>query len=80
MDRTDSRDSSIDIRDRVRYAARLRNRYRRRLLAAWWRWLLRALRHRRGAQQLCALDERALHDLGLTRSNIDAAARGRYRT
>ncbi|MBN8779894.1 hypothetical protein [Thiobacillus sp.] len=71
--------TEVDIRSRAEYADRLRKRYRRRLLAAWWRWLLRTLRHRRGAAQLHALDERALHDLGLTRSNIDAAARGLYR-
>ncbi len=71
--------TGIDIRSRVEYADRLRKQYRRRLLAAWWRWLLRTLRHRRGAAQLQALDERALHDMGLTRSKIDAAARGLYR-
>ncbi|MBT9566936.1 MAG: DUF1127 domain-containing protein [Thiobacillus sp.] len=40
---------------------------------------MRTLRQRRGAAQLRALDERALHDLGLSRSNIEAAARGLFR-
>lgn len=68
-----------DIRTRIEYAERLRNRYHRRLLAAWWRWLMRRLRQHRGLARLRALDERALHDLGLSRGNIEAAARGRFR-
>lgn len=70
---------AIKICTRIKYAENLRNRYRRRVLAVWWRWLMRTLRHRRGAAQLRALDDRALHDIGLSRGNIDAAARGLYR-
>lgn len=71
--------TAIDIRARIEHAEHLRHRYRRRLLAVWWRWLMRTLRQRRGAAQLRALDERSLHDLGLSRSNIEAAARGLFR-
>ncbi|WP_296764733.1 DUF1127 domain-containing protein [Thiobacillus sp.] len=71
--------TAIDIRTRIEHAERLRYRYRKRLFAVWWRWLMRTLRHRKGAAQLRALDERALHDLGLSRSNIEAAARGLFR-
>lgn len=71
--------TAIDIRTRIELAERLRHRYRRRLFAVWWRWLMHTLRQRRGAAQLRALDERALHDLGLSRSNIEAAARGLFR-
>lgn len=71
--------SAFNIRNRIEYAERLRHRYRRWRLAAWWRWLLLTLRRRRGAAQLRALDDRALHDLGLSRSNIEAAARGLFR-
>ena len=75
----DRKRTAVDIRTRIAYADRLRNRYRRRLLVIWWRWLMRTLRQRRGAAQLRALDDRTLHDLGLCRSNIEAAARGLYR-
>jgi uncharacterized protein YjiS (DUF1127 family) len=71
--------TAVDIRTRIEYAERLRNRYRRWLHAVWWRWLLRTLRYRRGAAQLQALDDRTLHDLGLSRSDIEAAARGLFR-
>lgn len=79
MTTPDRKRIAVDIRTRIEYAERLRNRYRRRLLVVWWRWLMRTLRQSRGAAQLRALDERALHDLGLSRSNIEAAARGLFR-
>jgi uncharacterized protein YjiS (DUF1127 family) len=75
----DSKRTAVDIRTRIAYAECLRNRYRRRQLVVWWRWLMRTLRQRRGAAQLRALDDRTLHDLGLSRSDIEAAARGLFR-
>ena len=75
----DRKRTAVEISTRIAYAERLRNRYRRRLLVMWWRWLMRTLRQRRGAAQLRALDDRALHDLGLSRSSIEAAARGLFR-
>lgn len=71
--------TNTDIRVRIERAEKLRRRHRSRLLAIWWRWLIRTLRHREGAAQLRALDDRALSDLGLSRSNIEAASRGLLR-
>jgi uncharacterized protein YjiS (DUF1127 family) len=61
------------------YAARLRRRYRRRWWVALLRALLRRLRSGQGAAELRGLDDHGLADLGLSRSGIDAAARGLFR-
>lgn len=69
----------LDIRALIDRAERLRRCYRRRLLALCLRRLARAWRHRDGAAHLRALDDRELHDMGLSRSDIEAAAHGLFR-
>ena len=76
---SDGRQAS-EIRRRARRAEALRARLLRRWL---WRLLGRLgarLAIRRGEAELRALDDQALHDLGLDRGGIDYAARhGRER-
>lgn len=48
-------------------------------LSAWLNRLRTERLYRQGAAKLRALDERSLHDLGVSRSDIDAAARGLFR-
>lgn len=74
-----TKQANTDIRARIKHAEKLRLRFRRRMLAIWWRWVMRTLRHREGAARLRALDDQALSDLGLSRSNIEAASRGLLR-
>lgn len=68
------RRTASGVLDFACYKARAR-RLRRRWLARWVGRLLRALRRRRARHALAALDEIALHDLGLGRCECTAAAR-----
>ena len=47
-----------------------------RLLTALWESIARYLVHRAAIAHLRELDDRALQDIGLTRSQIEAAVRG----
>ena len=47
-----------------------------RIFAAWRERIARYLVHRSAIASLRELDDRALRDIGLTRSQIEAAARG----
>jgi uncharacterized protein YjiS (DUF1127 family) len=75
MDCNTRQEGSADVRQLVRRAAALRRRYMRRVVYRILRRLHVAMACRRAEAELGALNDRALHDLGVDRGGIMYAVR-----
>lgn len=71
-------EGSLDVGYYERRGRRLRARWLSSCFRRLWRRMVDACRRRAVINELSALDERTLHDIGIVRADIAAVARGDY--